>query len=341
MGVLITMLKIRRGRVVVRGAFDIGSGATKLCVARVRVDRLTGKTKGIVEILFNEQTGVLLRSDMAKSTDGRTMSDGILKRCEACVSRYQKIAIRLGAEECAGVATAVFRKAANGETFLRDVLRKKLGVKIDMIDQKVEGRIGWLTAVAALRTSESSEIERTPTDRVIMWDSGGGSFQIVDAQGRLFGAHHGSATVTAAMLDVQERRNGASTNPASDRDVRIMIERLLSEIPDAERTWLSHTDPRRRRFVAIGGETCAFRICKLACHKSVFTPEDVRDSIKRLIGKTDQDLVNMGFPQVDMTIPKLCLIYCVMQKAGVDRVHYIRTNGSTLGILMSPSFWLK
>ena len=53
-------------RSVVRAAFDIGSGATKLAVARVTVER-GAPFAHVDEILFSEQRAVHLRASMLKS----------------------------------------------------------------------------------------------------------------------------------------------------------------------------------------------------------------------------------------------------------------------------------
>ena len=52
---------------------------------------------------------------------------------------------QLGAEQLAGVCTAAFRKACNGPSFIREA-SAKYGIKLRIITQEQEAKIGFLTA---------------------------------------------------------------------------------------------------------------------------------------------------------------------------------------------------
>ena len=317
----------RKRKYVVRAAFDVGSGATKMCVAVVE----TSRSKSVVrKVLYDDQTSILLRCDMSISKDGKTLSESILSKTETTLKNYLNLAIETyGATQFCGIATAVFRKARNGEAFLKSL--KKLGLEIKLIDQEMEGRIGWQTAANAY----SNAFDNAEASEIVSWDSGGGSFQITNRHGDMYGDHQGSATVTSIMLEVQKRQKSASPNPVRENHVlecvRVLSERIASKSP----SWI-HSESN---VVAIGGRTCAFRICKLACGTNTYGPSDVMSALKRLQGKTDEELRQMGFPEVRMALPKLCLIYTVMKKCNISKLTYIRTNGSTLGVLVERGLW--
>ena len=53
-----------------------------------------------------------------------------------------------------------------------------------------------------------------------------------------------------------------------------------------------------------------------------------------LINKTDLEIEEMGYPQANMLIPKLCLMLSVMSCLNIKEVIYRVTNGSTEGLLI-------
>lgn len=306
-----------------------------MCVAVVERCVERGQMRSYVrKILYDDQTSVLLRCDMSISEDGKTLSDSILKKAEKTLQDYLNIAVETyGCDSFGGIATAVFRKAKNGETFLKSRILKNLGLEIKLVDQKTEGRIGWQSASNAFSTiNQDASID---ANDIVSWDSGGGSFQIANRRGDVYGEHQGSATATAIMLEIQGRKLTTTTNPVKEVDVRDTIRVLADKISTKPPSWINSESI----VVAIGGRTCAFRICMLACGTNTYGPEDLMSALKRLLGKTDEDLKGMGFPEVQMAIPKLCLIYTVMKKCNITKIVYIRTNGSTLGVLVEESLW--
>ena len=91
--------------------------------------------------------------------------------------------------------------------------------------------------------------------------------------------------------------------------------------------------------IGIGGTTCAFRMAALAVGRDEYTAADVGDSLARLLGSTDRQLRESGFPQPEMVIPKLALIRTVMQTLRVRSVRYLACNGGCPGILTTAQFW--
>ena len=171
----------------VRCVFDVGSGATKCHVASV--NRVKNQ---VTKSLYSHQTQILLRHDIQSSADGKTFSEEILHECRDCLQRYKQIASDFGCTRYNGIATAVFRHAKNGEEFL-DVLNKVDGLSIEVISQKEEGKVGFLSAVCV-----APNISR---DKIISWDSGGGSFQLTDADYNVFEGPYGSTHALTRALE--------------------------------------------------------------------------------------------------------------------------------------------
>ena len=175
----------RRAAHVLRAAFDVGSGATKVTVAVV-----SPSDGAVVRILYSDQTELLLRHDLqeTKATTGRDMLS------DACVGRLlERLAFyaaeargagggddaedSVGAVQMVGCATAVFRSAENGEEVLERV-RSEIEIDVQMVSQELEGRLGFLTAKAVGPADVKAE-------ELIAWDSGGGSFQITNKSGKV------------------------------------------------------------------------------------------------------------------------------------------------------------
>ncbi len=310
----------------IRAAFDVGSGQTKVTIAKV--DENTGRP---IEILFAEETVVLLGHDFKKNKG--LLSDQILTELEKVLVHYRDLALKLGADELSGVATAVFRESKNGASFIQKA-RADLGIDLNLITQKEEGRIGFLTAVAA-SGKEASE--------VIAWDSGGGSFQIT-TEGKeelvVYEGPWGASKVLAAMVEkVQGKEFGKvqTANPATLSDVKALSAIVKNTLVQAKPELQAKLISRSTAVVAIGGPFSPFKMASLAIGDTHFTKELVWKALTQLVGCSDAELSR--FPEPEMLIPRLTLIYTVMDHFAIHEVDYCETTGSTLGILMTPQFW--
>ncbi|MCE5317219.1 MAG: hypothetical protein LLG04_07640 [Parachlamydia sp.] len=311
----------------IRAAFDVGSGQTKITVAVV--DESTGRPQ---QVLFSEETVVLVGHDFKKSKNG-ILSDAILSELKNVLVRYCDIAKGLGAEEMAGVATAVFRESKNGGEFVQKV-KDELGIGLKLISQAEEGRLGFLTAVAA---------SGRQSHEVIAWDSGGGSFQITtegEAGLCVYEGPLGASKVLAAIVEKVQGRDFTkvqTANPASLDDIKALhkiIQNVLK--PPAKDLQVKLANPAVE-VIAIGGPYCPFQIATLAIGNATFNKQQVWQAIEKLAGLTDEGLAH--FPEPEMVLPRLTLVHAVMDHFGISQVRYTPTVGSTLGILMTVHFW--
>lgn len=166
----------------IRGAFDVGSGSTKLKVAQVDVCK-----KAIMKIIFPVKPDdfeqavekVSYKKDLKKSyidTDRKSglLSKEILEVGVKAMLRLKALAKKVGATSFAGVATSAFRQAKNGAAVAAQ-LSQRTGIPVSVISQKQEGMLAY-HAVTSMFPSIS-------TDKLLVWDIGGSSMQMIMRSG--------------------------------------------------------------------------------------------------------------------------------------------------------------
>ena len=152
-------------RMVRRAAFDVGSAACKIVVADV--DLHAGSVPNITNIVLSARIAVQLSDDLAQG-GGSRFSERALEELGAVLREFKKRADEQGAEQCAGIATAAFRKASNGPAFLLQL--QKEGIPLRIVSQEQEAFLGFLTANHLCLDVSARDL--------VAWDCGGGSFQI-------------------------------------------------------------------------------------------------------------------------------------------------------------------
>jgi exopolyphosphatase/guanosine-5'-triphosphate,3'-diphosphate pyrophosphatase len=187
-----------------RCALDLGSGATKMTTARL----VNGS---ISELVLSQVDEILVRENVARRGNN-TIGDDVLLDVSNAVTKMVANARRAGATKFAAVATAVYRTSDNGEAFIRK-LSQDLGINIQLVNQSIEGALGYYTAAAIVPGQSSG-------DPLLAWDSGGGSFQLTtrkEGAGNQADTGDDGATVTgreagvAGEFEVYEGPCGAST----------------------------------------------------------------------------------------------------------------------------------
>jgi hypothetical protein len=288
-----------------RGAFDIGSGATKLQISDVTA---SGK---IVQTWFGEERPCSFGADCLKSKDG-LLSTTIQEKGIQTITDLKLIGDEYGVEKYAVIATEVFRKASNGHEFLSKI--RSMGLPVTVVSQELEAELGYATALASTINC----------DRCIAWDSGGGSFQIStvvnnssgdsssdllsDDIGKLsmYMGTIGSSVATATLVKLQS--GGAdriSPNPVSIEEVHLLIETLKNKMEDVP-TWLLNAS----EVISIGGPNSIFQLaCKILSVLKVtagsdtvnsFTIADINTAINECVNKSDDYLMRfVDFPLAD------------------------------------------
>lgn len=344
-----------------RGAFDIGSGATKLQVSDIATGGVLLKT------LFGEERPCAFGADWLRSTDG-CLSSAIQEKGIKTIEDLKLIGDELGVESYAVIATEVFRKAVNGHLFLDKV--RSMGMTVTVVSQEIEAELGYATAVA---------YNNPGSQACIAWDSGGGSFQISTlrrgdsscSEGVLapvsdsmkldmYMGSFGSGIATATLVETLQGRKLSEVltpNPVSIADADRLIDALVNKLDSNVPSWLLNVPD----VVAIGGPNSIFQ---LACtvlnamkksskndiftdtsEVSTFTLGDVRSAIEECVDRSDEYLQKyLVFPNADpvtIVVPKLCLLYSVMKVTRIGKVKAVNCIGSCAGILITDRFYTQ
>jgi exopolyphosphatase/guanosine-5'-triphosphate,3'-diphosphate pyrophosphatase len=295
------------------------------------VDTVSGE---LVQELFSEQTEVLLGIDW-KQSGGKRLSKKILQDAEKALLRYRGIASELGAQRIVGVATAVFREAENGASFI-EAMREKLDIDLRLISQAEEGHLGFLTAHAGSSLAP---------EHLVAFDSGSASFQLSyqDSEGlEVYEGPWGTAKALSAMVESVQGKSlkaGKSPNPASLEDCLATIEQIQSKLPSIPESLKQKLAAQSSKTVGIGGHSSLFRVMYLASGLQHYTKSDVRKALDFWADSGDEALKD--FPNPWAVLPQLSQLYAIMDYLGIPSIHYKHVNGCTSGILTCPDYWTK
>ena len=185
-------------------AIDIGTNTVLLLVAEKR----DGKLVAVEE----HATITRLGQGVDKS---RTLAPEAVERTNACLDRYADIVAKLGVARTDVVGTSAMRDAGGGEA-VRAHVKARFGVAARTISGDEEARLTFSGALSGLSL---------PDGRVIVFDIGGGSTEVVD------GDRETRAISFAHSYDVGSVRlteRHVRTDPPSAEE-RAAVERTASE----------------------------------------------------------------------------------------------------------------
>jgi exopolyphosphatase/guanosine-5'-triphosphate,3'-diphosphate pyrophosphatase len=140
-------------------AIDIGTNTVLLLVAE--------KRDGLLVALEEHATITRLGQGVDKT---RQLAPEAIERTSACLDRYAGIVERLGVAKIDVVGTSAMRDAGGGEA-IRAHVKKRFGVDARTISGDEEARLTFAGALSGLSL---------PDGRVVVFDIGGGSTEIVD-----------------------------------------------------------------------------------------------------------------------------------------------------------------
>jgi exopolyphosphatase/pppGpp-phosphohydrolase len=318
---------------VTRGAIDFGSGAVKIQVSQVEENRIVGGP------LLQEYVPLLVTEDVAVHG---AISPGVEARAIEILAGFQTKAEAAagGPVEYSGIATAIFRKAVNGQEVL-DRIQERLGIPLQIVSQEVEGRLGLATAQALYP-------EVVP-QRLIAWDSGNGSFQVTSPEGQVYQGPLGHGTVRVILS--RDVRQGAvfkaeeSGNPIRPQEALEMRQRIRAMLPPIPAWLAEQLKSGQAVFGTFGDHESIFAITSRAVaikkgiegRVSMMSRSDVDAIIEAHLNKTDAQIESTGVHRKVLT--SALLLASVMEYLGVDQVQYRQALGSTSGMLITPELW--
>lgn len=310
---------------VIRAAIDIGSGATKLRVAKIDL-----KTNKIVKTLVDEQRPVPYQKALATG-EQPVFNEKVMQQGIQAIKDLKQLALKYHAQKVIGIATAAFRKAENGEEFVHRIT-KETGVPVYIVDQKTEGELGFLAVEATVPVDENT---------MVVWDIGGGSLQLTmmgpDKKLIIYRGHEASVPFKNYIIEnIQGRniKNYTSPNPMT-----------LQEMDDAEnhsRMLAKSVDQvfkdriQNPRTTVYGVGSIFSRGIEPLVVKNPFTVKDLTAVITPLAGKTDKELGGGDFS--DVLISNALLVNGFMKELGIKQVHVVDVNVAD-GAFFMKAFW--
>lgn len=302
----------------VRAGIDMGSGTTKLLVSEVDVCH---KTLG--NVLFSQEKPIGFNEDLAESADNR-LSPAIQRQGIDTLKALVAEARRYHPTRITGVATAVFRTAANGQDVIRQ-FNRQAGISLRIISQAQEAELGFISARAALKDPAIKDTD------LLVWDIGGGSMQMTTYnlekgvktaeiyQGKL-------ASVSLKDLVIEVLMNNDLKQVNSPNPIGTRADEILRLVRFYART---HVNPailqaaKNKRVIGIGG-VHGYSI------KDQLQPRNNRYSVADL-QRVAATKVNLGDAQLTgdyraTDVTNLLLVEGFMQALGIPEVTLVKAN---------------
>lgn len=298
-----------------RMGLDIGSGSTKIMVAKV--DFCKGK---VLEVLLNESKPVSYNEDLEKSSEGK-LSEAIIESGYKSLSEMIAKGKTFKPKKSYGVATSVFRKAKNGTDVIKS-FSKKSGIKLAVISQEEEAHLGYLSVMSLM-----DEKELTPKN-IVVWDIGGGSMQMFsldeNKKPQRYLGDLASVTFKNMVIEVLQSKNPettASPNPIGDkRDQAVALARSYARLHvPADLKF----DIKNRTVVGVGGVHSHSIRGQLQTKEARYTLEELTAASKTQVEKSDSDLKG-DYRSTDVT--NLLLVQGFMEALGIKEVKMVNAT---------------
>jgi exopolyphosphatase/guanosine-5'-triphosphate,3'-diphosphate pyrophosphatase len=333
----------------VRAALDIGSGTTKMVVARV--DYCQNR---IVDILAPAPGAKLerkvewQRNTIEDPNGGKVpvFAEDVIAGGLSAILELKAVALSHGAEAFSAVATAAFRSVRSANPIYAEavieLIRRQTGVRVAVLSQEGEARIGFHSAAMKLGM---------PLQDLVVWDIGGGSMQISEWNGGTntvsgYRGEFANDAMQRFIIEVLQRKvplTTSSPNPIGP----VGVSQAIREAESVARRGLQSTFLRMppKSVIGIGGVHFSSN-CELLQRYSAdgceFTREELLNQARRFANLTDRELVEnrlsatLGF--APFRVSGAALTVGFMNALGIDRVRAIEVNMAG-GILLESDFW--
>jgi exopolyphosphatase/guanosine-5'-triphosphate,3'-diphosphate pyrophosphatase len=305
-----------------RGAVDVGSGTTKICIADVDL-----QTNKIIRVVLEKQFAIPYQAYVeADGCFGESIRSFGINTFKEILEIFEE----QGVEKIVAVATEAFRRAANGIAFAEEV--QAIGLPLQVISQEEEGAIGFYSALSSLDQRASS---------MLVWDIGTGSFQIsvenpID-EIIVYMQSFGSVPFKNYIIHNIQGKDLAveqSPNPISEEDwkkadafAREIGRKAFPLIKDKIKTVSG---------VVLGiGRLFSNSIGSISDNPEVISRKDLRDYIRKCLNKTDAELKDS---YANVNVSNAILVLGVMKALHIHEIDIVNTT-STKGILTYPEYW--
>jgi exopolyphosphatase/guanosine-5'-triphosphate,3'-diphosphate pyrophosphatase len=230
-----------------------------------------------------------------------------------------------GAEEIAAVGTAGLRIATNAQAFV-DAVRERSGVEVEVIPGEEEARLAYLAAMSGLGLGGTPE-------RLVVFDTGGGSSQFTFGRGREVERQF-SVDVGAARFTERFGLGGA----VSEDELHAALDAIGAELGALDR------EAPPGRLVGMGGANTNLAAVK---HRLAAYEADVvqgtqleRSEVDRQIelyrtrsADERREIVGLQPQRAEVILAGACIVRTVMEKLGVDALT-VSDRGLRHGLLV-------
>ncbi|MBE8163127.1 MAG: hypothetical protein HAW63_03990 [Bdellovibrionaceae bacterium] len=158
-----------------KAAFDVGSGSTKMKVAKVDVCK-----NKILKVFLNIHTQVSYKANLVPLGSNFILNKKIRRKGFFVLRQFVNRAKKFKPTKFVGVGTAAFRDAVNAKFFFKRI-KKELNIDLKIISQEKEAQLGFFSAQTILSKLKPSLVQNK---KIIVWDIGGGSMQIISKEKR-------------------------------------------------------------------------------------------------------------------------------------------------------------
>lgn len=309
----------------IRAAIDIGSGATKLCVAEV--DLASHK---IVKILKTQNFTVPYQEQLANDKSGNFNSQVMQQGIDA-LKQAKIVAKKHGAENVIAVATAAFRKAHNADDYIAEI-KQTTNIDVNVIDQNLEGELAFQAVV--------SEYGIDPS-KLVVWDIGGGSYQLttLNEKGK-FDIYRGLDASVPFKNFVIEKVKKLNPKVVSTPNPHTTEELLKAQLHAVRLT--KDVDQRFKEKIL----NPSTQIVGVGCILGMQIPKMINDetatldqmigSVANLVGKNDEDVGGGDFANVYVTNSILVLGF--MEGLNIKKIDLADINPA-YGAFFHTPFW--
>jgi exopolyphosphatase / guanosine-5'-triphosphate,3'-diphosphate pyrophosphatase len=308
---------------ITRAAVDVGSGSMKVTIAKV-----APQTQKIHKILYSKEHSVPLKRDMQIGGNSE-FSDKIQKKALDTLSNLKKDLNSYKPTEWKGIATAASRQSNNAKQ-MYDKIENELGIKISIISQAEEGRLGFITAATTSNTKE---------DELISFDSGSGSFQLstlIDDELVVTEGDIGHIPSLEILLEMRGESldSDKPLEPITLEEADFLVQKLQKHLPTMSDAFKEKLLAPNTKVVGIGNENFIFAMGAEAVGKKAFTKDELRDAIEAKVNFPKKQ----GKPE---RVLGIILLYSIMDGMEIDKLTSSYANGSCEGLLADTNYWSK
>ncbi len=308
-------------------AIDVGSNAIRMVIAEVikngrSVDPANGRTDDGLKIVPVKKYRMPIRLG-ADVFDSGKISDKNLKEAVRAFGKFSEVSQEYGVAKTRAVGTSALREAKNQQMFV-EVIRRKTGVLIEVIDGDVEAQMIY----EAVRKQVNLEKSRS-----LLIDVGGGSVELTFSDQGKIASTKSFPFGTVRTLDVLKKR-------------RLDEEQLTLVIGDFIRplSQFVHSQKSARKIefaVGTGGNLEALGKLKPRLlgrnSPSEITDAELEQMIQKLRKMSVKDRISkleMRPDRADVIVPAALVVQAALRQSSVHRL-LIPYVGLKDGILLS------